>query len=375
FPLEWNVATVESRYNWLKPMSSSALQKAYDILCTRPEGVPALLADAYFASTAVQVNEAELLAHIKALCFDTEAQGLPSGRVWHFEPREFITHFRTCGWLSIEELASTFPKYMFYTSTGNTRTAITKNGQTYVLSRSEAIRRIKNHTPSLNQCLRKYIGGDKNRIAIFLSQVLLETAQWRNIGGNKRLMHEWGFGAYSPLNPATEFYTAFYGRGIMQLTWASNYRTYGDYRKLPDVSGDYIERLTPTSPRITQASLHYTAHPNDGGCQIKWFPRYDPDFVAEDIYSSCDSGGLYWVSKKFSEGYSINRISDKGYSSANIGSVNRLVNGGGNGYYERQAYTVYMLRFLTDDTANSEIVDIVPPSPKKAVQANMKCPG
>ena len=49
-------------------------------------------------------------------------------------------------------------------------------------------------------------------------------------------------------------------------------------------------------------------------------------------YAACDSGGIYWVSKPFSEGIGINRACDRAYSSANAGFANRSVNGGGNGY-------------------------------------------
>ena len=83
---------------------------------------------------------------------------------------------------------------------------------------------------------------------------------------------------------------------------------------------------------------------------------------------------FYWISKAFSEGININRVVDREYSEANVGFVNRLVNGGGNGYYERQAYTVYMLRYLTDTAESSLTVDIIPPAPKSNVRANMTRP-
>lgn len=38
-----------------------------------------------------------LVKHIKALCFDTSS--IAEGRVWHFNPGEFIKHFRKCGWV------------------------------------------------------------------------------------------------------------------------------------------------------------------------------------------------------------------------------------------------------------------------------------
>ncbi|MGJ7507339.1 hypothetical protein [Variovorax sp. GT1P44] len=62
------------------------------------------------------------------------------------------------------------------------------------------------------------------------------------------------------------------------------------------------------------------------------FADLPPDYN----YTSCDSGGIYWVSKSFSAGVSINRICDQPHLPKNVGPANRLVNGGGNG-----ASTVY----------------------------------
>ena len=180
-----------------------------------------------------------------------------------------------------------------------------------------------------------------------------------------------GFGKYSTANPATQYYGAFYGRGIMQLTWSKNYREYGDYRNMPTNRGAYMERLLGAAPRITTTSSHYLAHPNDNGQLALWFPRFDPDIVGEQPYAACDSGGFYWVSKPFSEGLNINRVADREYSPINIGFVNRLVNGGGNGYYERQAYSIYILNVLTDQIRDGEIVEISPPNPKARIEANM----
>lgn len=187
-------------------------------------------------------------------------------------------------------------------------------------------------------------------------------------------MHEWGFGQYSSANPATRYYTSFYGRGIMQLTWAGNYKIYGEYRALRNHTDPYVERLTPASPRITATSKHYSFNPDDGGQQFVWSPRYDPDIIGENAYAACDSGGFYWVSKPFSEGININRVSDREYDASNIHLVNRLVNGGSNGYYERMAYSAYILRTLTDSIDTSLTVSIQPPSPKSRVTANMQTP-
>jgi predicted chitinase len=344
FPSEWDASTIDQRWGWLQTQSDE-----------NPEPFTA-------------EEFAELRAHAQAVCFP-----LPElfAAQWCFDPKEFIRHFRKCGWLSLDELASTFPKYLFYNDTGNPRTAITSNNTTYTMTKARARVAVGNHRQALNFCLRKYVGATPQRIAIFLAQVMLETAQWRDLGGSRRLMHEWGFGAFSSANPATQHYSAFYGRGIMQLTWAGNYKMYGEFRQLPNHAGTYTERRTNQVPRITATSQHYDFNPNDNGVEFQWSPRYDPDIVGEQATEACDSGGFYWISKPFSEGSNINRVADRDYSTANIGFVNRLVNGGGNGYYERQAYTSFMLRTLSDSTATSGEETLTPPAPKATVRANM----
>ncbi|MCG5071899.1 hypothetical protein L5014_00760 [Paraburkholderia sp. RG36] len=300
---------------------------------------------------------------------------LAGQKLWFFHPLAFIRHFRRCGWLTVSELAATFPRYPFYTQSGSPRRAIATDNDTYRVTHQIACQRVKKHVIQLNKCIRKYIGSDSKRIGLFLAQVLLETAQWRDLGGAKRLMHEWGFGHYSAANPATQYYGPFYGRGIMQLTWAGNFDAYGKYRAIPDNNGgSYVERLPSVVHRITTISRHYTANPADGGHLMLWFPRYDPDIIAEDAEYACDSGGFYWVSKRYSRGGNINRVSDDNFLALNVGLISRLVNGGGNGYYERQAYSMFALRVLDDGVDTSESVMIALPHPKNPILANLLKP-
>ncbi|MDR5765935.1 MULTISPECIES: hypothetical protein [unclassified Caballeronia] len=291
-------------------------------------------------------------------------------KFWFFHPLAFIRHFRKCGWLNHKEFANTFPRYPYYTNNGSPASAITTNNSTYVITKSTAIARIQNHVIALNQTIRKYLGADARRTAIFLAQVLLETAQWRNLGGVRRLLSEWGFGKYSAVNPATQFYGPFYGRGIMQLTWAGNFSEYGTYRALPAHVGPYVERLPNSPVRITETSEHYNFNPRDGGMPMRWFPRFDPDRIAEEPPLACDSGGFYWVSKAFSQGQNINRVADKEYSADNIGLINRLVNGGFNGYNERQAYTIFIMNELWDATLGY-FPEIIAPTRRTTIKPDL----
>lgn len=139
---------------------------------------------------------AELPQHqqrVLALCFNFPEYFAAK---WHFNPREFIGHFRKCGWLDITETAKSLPKYLFYTNTMPIK-AIKTNNSTYTLTKTEAISRISRHHISLMECIRKYIGPNMQRISLFLAQTLLETAQWRDLGGARRMMNEWGLGKYS----------------------------------------------------------------------------------------------------------------------------------------------------------------------------------
>ncbi|MBR8176599.1 M23 family metallopeptidase [Burkholderia ambifaria] len=316
----------------------------------------------------------DFLKYLKEVQF-WDKTGLPAGqKLWFFHPLEFIRNFRKCGWLSKDELAATFPRFPFYTESGSPRRAIEIDNDIYRITLKIARQRVQSHVTALNNCLRKYIGSDSKRVALFLAQVLLETAQWRDLGGIRRLMHEWGFGKYSTANPATKYYGPFYGRGIMQLTWAGNFEAYGKYRVIPDANSSYVERLPGSHRRITATSQHYTANPSDGGHLMLWSPRYDPDIVAESADHACDSGGFYWVSKYFRRELNINRVVDTDFSASGVDLVNRLVNGGGNGYYERQAYSVFIMCAVGDGAEVDGVVLVTPPHPKKAVLANMLRP-
>jgi hydroxyethylthiazole kinase len=310
-------------------------------------------------------------AYASALAFWEDANiGIPQAH-WHFHPVRFIEHFRKCGWLGTEELTATFPKYMFYTN-ANPSTAITQADATYTLTRQVAVNRITQYAVHLNHCIRKYIGHDKKRIALFLAQVLHETMQWRRL-------RELGYGAPNVNIPNAQYYAAFFGRGIMQLTWAENYKAYGEYKRIADHQGTYMERLTLPSPRITATSLHYLVKPTGNPLpppNFQWSPRFDPDIISEESHYACDSGGFFWVSKAFSRTININRVSDRNYSPENVRDINRYVNGGGNGRFERQAYSAYILRHLTDDTATGITMNItwVYNEHNEQVAANMEQP-
>jgi hypothetical protein len=359
FPNEWNPATVDTHWAWLKTVTVEN---------------PEPLSDEDFT---------DFTNHLRALCF-TFSDLVTAIR--RFNPRGFIETFRKCSWLKLAELAATCPKHMFYHGNGNPRTAYTQAGNTYTLTLQTAIIRLTPYATQLNRCIGKYIGHSKQRIALFLSQVLLEAAQWKT-HQTYRVLREYGYGTpNNAVSAAIQYYEAFFGRGIMQLTWAGNFKDYGIYKNIPNHQGAYIERRQNIQPRITATSQHYASEPRVTNPQtnqvtidhtklFQWSPRYDPDIISENDHYACDSGGFYWVSKNYPGiTNNINRAADRAYSAANVKSICGAVNGGGNGYVERQAYSAYMLRYLTDDTSTSATVAIPALQGRPAVTANMSSP-
>jgi predicted chitinase len=330
FPLEWEKSTVDARFSWLKSGS-----------------------DGHDPMSDEDYNKFK--AHSEALCFDTGALG--KGRLWHFNPAEFIRHFRKCGWLSHAELSSLLPRFYYagYPATP----------QRASISWETSIKRWEPYVADFNRMCNKYNILGEHRKAAFIGQVYIETAMMRTVNeigrGRKNKKGKWPA-------PAMEYYQAFYGRGFMQLTWPSNYEGYLNFRtkeKLPElIVGAYDDS------RITSNSLHYWADPRKvekdkktGKKKIvinnkllrSWFPRYDPKIISDDPFNAVDSAGYYWVSKHHDGVININRVSDRGISSDSIGRCSVLVNGGGYGYFERQGFSRFVFYYLNDAVRDSEV--------------------
>lgn len=267
--------------------------------------------------------------HVKKLAF-WSSTGL-NRNVWHFHPLQFIAQYRKCGWLSLNEMAQLMPKKSNGAPSRKWRDVIDPAlmfGKYYL---------------NLNKMWIKYNTVSPDRRSVFIAQIYVET-------GLLSLMNEFGKGAYTPRLPMTRYYTAFYGRGMMQLTWAGTYAAYGTFRNFPIHSGSYVD------PRITATSTHDWAAPQSGshGALIRnekqWSPRYDPDIVSTDDFNACDSAGFFWISKHFMGHINLSRIADQGMTTAIVGQANVLVNGGGNGYEDRIRYAPYVYRVLSDST-------------------------
>ncbi|WP_337264494.1 MULTISPECIES: M23 family metallopeptidase [unclassified Serratia (in: enterobacteria)] len=176
FPLEWDEATAEGRYSWLKsPTEAISLSNhqtdllgkdrvgnkqetsyTQSELQTFDQPAPSAYELAGETISLADKDWDELMAHIKALCFDTKGLGLPSGRVWHFEPRQFITHFRKCLWQDATVIAMVMSKMKRDIPSNFTELA-------------------KKYQPALNKSMLKYIINTPVRQAHFFGQGAIES--------------------------------------------------------------------------------------------------------------------------------------------------------------------------------------------------------
>ncbi|HGX9319763.1 TPA: peptidase M23 [Escherichia coli] len=295
FPLEWDSATVESRFEWLKSPN--------DVL-SKPMTEPDLDL---------------LIEHCKALCLVDNP--LPARRVWHFDPRQFIAHFRKCGWLGENDIISVVRRYQnAYPMTSElTRPLskdtlierITSQGQN---SSGEVIRPagLKNE---LSKSLRKYLITTPLRIAHYFGQMARETGRFASFieNGDSSYFDMYEPGTEQGLklgNNVVGDGARFKGRGTIHLTGRENYRNYGKYRNPSD--DDF-----------------FTTEPNN-------------QLPVENAYFSCDAGGYFWASKQKyimvshrltpSGSLGVNYWADKGCSLSDAREVTRRINPAADGF-------------------------------------------
>jgi predicted chitinase len=187
-PTEWDAATFDARLGWLKTPTLE-----------NPTALDA-------------ANFERLRAHVQALAFWPGGMGLSENH-WHWQPKAFIGHFRQCGWLSTNEMAQCFPRDLKHL-TGT-------HFVTHSFAWADASARSTTWSLHFNKANRKYGIDQRQRLVHYFAQVVPET-------GYMRLMKESDSrdGSYLRGKP----YYPYYGRGLIQLTWAENYKRFGQFR-------------------------------------------------------------------------------------------------------------------------------------------------
>jgi predicted chitinase/murein DD-endopeptidase MepM/ murein hydrolase activator NlpD len=289
FPSEWSPTTVDRRWSWLKQSSPTW---------------PTPLSEDDFKY---------LKQHVVALCFD-----LPEvhDAQWHWPTSNFIRHFRTCGWLSENELLRCIPA-VYQMEKGERGSGLI----TIKISDDVAKKRIeKINAVMLMQVCRKYGIVTPMRTAHFLSQIFRETGllQWFE----ERATGEDYEGNLELGNDTPGDGKRYKGRGLIQVTGRRNYTNYTKYRG-----------------RLGNES--FLIEPNNNS-------------IAIEPYNCADTAGIYWASRSVGGGLiNLNCLSDKGVAERDLRAVTKNVNGAEDGKWtgllERRCYLNVLSELMLDN--------------------------
>lgn len=269
FPSEWHKNDFDARYGWLlKVAEGGALSQAsYD----------------------------KLKAHQEKLAFweDAVLEGIPSNH-WHFQPKEFITTFRKCSWLSRNELVQLLPMNSLRKAAVWQWESVHLAGAATLLSSTSSDALVRRN--DLNKALRKFLVVTPVRLACFFGNATQET-QWY------QKFHEGSPYWYKPWD----------GRGFLQLTHAGNYIKYWKFK------GETI------SSQVVQTLASHTTMANNNRPIVQGHKSmYDPTNSLGDAstgipqaiiakreavkasFDAANSAGAYWAwsgSSKQADGY------------------------------------------------------------------------
>ena len=233
-PFEWEKSTIDARYKWL--MTGLPWEQ-----CTPEKTATWQLPGSQGSKDRILMSEEDygrFTQHTEALCFDSGALG--SGKVWHFDPRGFIEHFRKCGWVGENDIVSLVRHYQnAYPMTSELKTPLSKDTLIERITNqgeksSGEVIRPSGLINELPKSLRKYLITSPLRIAHYFSQVARETGRFSSFIENGDLsyfdMYEPGTNQGNKLgNNIVGDGARFKGRGTIHLTGRENYRNYGEY--------------------------------------------------------------------------------------------------------------------------------------------------
>jgi Peptidase family M23 len=223
FPTEWDAATIDARWGWLKTST--------------PEN-PEPLNDESFEA---------LRAHITALAFWPGGIGIDAHH-WHWQPREFVRQFRKCGWLSPAELVQLLP--------GNHPVGFVRMRDRLTVG---AVGRVQTMPAGMHVALgkvcRKYFLESPLRRAHFWGQIAQETDQLQTVREYASGADYEGRADLGNTQPGDG--VRFRGRGVIQVTGRVNYTRYGTYRGSNFTAGQNNLILENDAYAASDASTFY----------------------------------------------------------------------------------------------------------------------
>lgn len=258
-PTEWDAETFDVRLNWIK---TSTLENPIPV---------------------DEKNFDRMREYVTALAFWPGNMGLPKSH-WHWNPSQFIEHFRRCGWLSQREMTQCVPR-------------VSPAG---LVPLSTATARIQTWRLAINKMARKFTINSAARITHLLAQIWAET-------GYLRLTRE------SDAEDAR--YAPYVGRGLIQITWQDKYEAYRSFCLLP-MTFD-IELIATDQHHAGNSSGFY--------------------WVSKEFYEPARVAAI-----------NLSRLADLGTDVDSIGRLCLWVNGGGNHYDHRHIHVLFIKNVLDD---------------------------